>query len=250
MNRLVRSISLMVALTLFFVGPSLALDDFSNNFTANLNQVALDSLSQDIGAVMGGGSFHTGKALGFPLGFDVGVHVPGVGVPEDNAILKDDGSTTQGLWGQVEVGLPLNLNIIARLGKFYDGDMLGGGIRYGLFSPSIPGLPAISITGLYSTLDHDYFKADTLSANVALSFNIPVIHPYVGVGYDVTTLDLRDPAFVGAPASVSRDLEGESSGYRAEAGVNLSIIPFTYITLGAGLANGQEMYHAGAGVKF
>lgn len=239
----------MFLIVLSLVVPAAA-DDFENNFTANLNQMALDELSKDIGAAMGGGSFHTGKALGFPLGFDVGVHVPVIGVSDDNLILKDDGSTTNAMWGQVEAGLPANLNLIARAGKFHDADLIGGGLRYGILSPSLPGLPSISISGIYSALDHDFFKAKTYSANLALSFAIPVIHPYIGGGYDFTEVDPQAAAFVGAPVAVSRNLEGDSGGYRAEVGVNLSIIPFTYITLAAGMANGQEMYHAGAGVKF
>lgn len=225
-------------------------DDFDNNFTANLNQMALDELAKDIGATMGGGSFHTGKALGFPLGFDVGVHVPVVGVSDDNVILKDDGSTTHAMWGQAEVGLPAKLNLIARVGKYEDADLIGGGLRYGILSPSLPGLPAISISGLYSALDHDFFKAKTYSANLSVSFEIPVIHPYIGGGYDFTSVEPQTAAFATAPTNVSRSLEGEGSGYRAEVGVNLSMIPFTYITLAAGLANGNETYHAGAGVKF
>ncbi len=229
---------------------SLRADDFSDNFQAHLNQTALDSLTKDLGALMGGGSFHQGNALGFPIGFDVGVHVPVVGLGSDNEILRDNDSAIAALWGQAEVGLPAKLNVIGRVGKLADADMLGGGLRYGILNPSVPGLPALSISALYGQMEHDFFDLTTLSANAVLSVDFPFIHPYIGVGYDQSKLDPTSDAFAGVPASVSRDLEGEADGYRAEAGVNLSVIPFTYINLGAGLANGKKMYHAGAGVRF
>lgn len=225
-------------------------DDLSNNFSANLNQTALDALAQDLGALTGGGSFHTGKALGFPLGFDVGVHVPVVGVTDDNAILKDDASTAYGGWVNAEVGLPAHINLIARAGQIHDADGYGGGLRIGLFNPSVPGLPSVSLSGLYHVLEHDYFDMNTMTANLVVSFDIPLIHPYIGAGYDKTKVEPTDLAFSGAAAGVSRSLEGDSDGYRIEGGVNVSVIPFTYLTLGGGLANGEELYHAGLGVTF
>jgi hypothetical protein len=220
-------------------------DNISNNFSANVNQSAMDALAKDLGSLVGAGSFHQGKALGFPLGIDIGVHVPVIGLQDDNVILHDDGSTANAIWLQGEVGLPLKFNVIARGGKLEDADMIGGGLRYGLFDPAVPGLPSVSLTGLYSKTEHDYFNLDTYSFDVAVSFDLPIIRPYIGGGYDSSILK---PTSLGLGASPS--IEGKGSGYRAEAGLNLSIIPFTYITLAAGVTNGQELYHAGAGVKF
>lgn len=225
-------------------------DDLTDNFQAHLNQATLDTLTKDLGALLGGGSFHQGKALGFPLGFDVGVHVPVVSLQDGNKILDDNGSTAQALWGQAELGLPARINLIGRLGKMLDGDLVGGGFRYGLLKPLLPAIPAISVMGLYSRMEHPYFDLDTISANIVLSFNLPFILPYLGAGYDYSRMDLSPEAFAGVSPTVSRSLDGEANGYRVEGGINLSVVPFTYITLGAGLANGKSMYHAGAGVKF
>ena len=235
---------------LIFPFSALRADELKNNFQANIDQTSLNALANDIGAVMGGGSFHEGKALGFPLGFDVGVHVPVVGIQSDNKILKDDVSTVQALWGQAEVGLPGRINVIGRVGKLYDANLIGGGLRVGLLTPSVPAVPALSVSALYSKLKHDFIDLSTLSVNAVVSIDLPFIHPYVGVGYDRTKLEPTAAAFVIVPASVSRNLEGKADGYRAEAGINLSIIPFTYLTLGGGLANGRKMVHAGAGVRF
>lgn len=236
-------------LAAFLISP-LRADDISNNLSSHLNSAALDALAQDIGTVMGGGSFHQGKVLGFPLGFDVGIHVPVVRVQDDNVIIKDDGSTLQALWGQLEIGLPGRLNVLARYGKFYDGNVYGGGLKLGLLKSVVPAIPSISISGLYSQLDHDLLKGNTLSANLALSFDVPFVHPYVGAGYDFTRIEPTDLVYTGAASNVPRGQEGESGGYRTEVGVNLSVVPFTYITIGGGIANSNSYYHAGAGVKF
>lgn len=245
-----KHIALAISLGLAATVSAVRADDLSNNFSANINQTSLDALAQDLGALAGGGSFHSGKSLGFPIGFDVGVHVPIVGVSDDNAILKDDGSTANGGWVNAEVGLPANFDIIGRVGKIMDADGFGAGLRYGILDPSVPGLPSISISALYNDFSHDYFDMTTLSANLVVSFDVPLIHPYVGAGYDSTKLEPTSMAFAGATPGTDTSLEGEASGYRVEAGVNLSIIPFTYITLGGGLANGEELYHAGLGVRF
>jgi hypothetical protein len=225
-------------------------DEISNNFSAQISQPALDALAQDVGSVMGGGSFHQGKVLGFPLGFDVGIHVPVVKLDNNNTILKDDSSSVQALWSQLEIGLPAKINFIGRYGKFYDGNTMGGGLKYGIIKSMVPAVPSISVSVLYNKLEHDYFDMDTYSANAALSFDLPFIHPYIGLGYDHSLLKPTALAFVGVPGNISRSLEGEANGYRAEAGINVSIIPFTYLTVGAGLANGNSMYHAGVGAKF
>lgn len=235
---------------LLALGTTIRADEFTDNFRSHMNDKALDALAQDLGAVMGGGSFHQGKALGFPIGFDVGVHVPVVGVQNDNKILDDDGSTFAAVWGQAELGLPGNINVIGRAGQLFDADMIGGGLRYGLLDPSLPGLPSLSVSALYGQMEHDFFDLETWSANAVLSVDFPFIHPYVGGGFDKTTLDPTSTAFLTVPATVSRSLEGEATGYRVEAGINLSLIPFTYINAGVGLANGKRMIHGGAGIKF
>jgi hypothetical protein len=225
-------------------------DDLEDNFKVNLNQPAIDALTKDVGSVLGGGSFHTGKALGFPVGFDIGVHAVAVGVRDENVILKDDTDLVGAAYAQAEVGLPARINVIGRYGSVGDADIYGGGLRVGLLKSSVPGIPSISLSGLYTTLDHEFVVVETYSVNAALSFDLPIVHPYVGAGYDMTSLEVQDKAYEGVPAGIPRGIDSEESGYRVEAGVNLSIIPFTYITLAAGLANGQEMYHAGLGVNF
>ncbi len=243
--------TLLAGLTLMISNLNFAwADAISNNISSNLNQTVLNAFAKDVGSLLGGGSFHQGKALGFPLGVDVGVHGVVVDLQNDDAILRDDHSYAQSGWLQAEVGLPANINVIARGGQFVDAKMVGGGLRIGLLTPSVPLTPAISVSALYDKLNHDYVNAHTWSTNAVLSVDVPFIHPYIGVGWDRTDLKPTDRAFNAAPMGTPRDLDATVSGYRGEIGVNLSVIPFTYLNLGVGSANSKTLYHAGLGAKF
>ncbi len=244
-RRLVLAASVLLAFS-----PAVRADEFSDNFTANLNPPSLKAFAKGMGSLLGAGSFHTGETLNFPIGFDVGFHVAGVQIKNDNPILRDNKSFIPVGWLQAELGLPARVNLIARYGKLFNADLYGGGLRVGLIKSELPGLPSVSLTGLYDEARHDYFKAKTLTTNVVLSFDVPIVHPYIGAGYDYTRVDPTSKAFATAPASVNRGLDAKASGYRVEAGVNLSIIPFTYMTLGGGLANGGKMGHVALGVRF
>lgn len=225
-------------------------DEFSNNFQSHLNVAALDALAKDLGTLVGGGSFHTGDTLNFPVGFDVGFHLAGAELDSSNPILRDDDSYASIGWAQAEVGLPFDLGVMARAGKLHGADVIGGGLRWGVWDSSLPAMPSIAVSALYHALDHDFVEAETFSGNVVLSFDVPIIHPYVGAGYDRTTADPTSRAFSAAAPGTDTSIEGDASGYRVEAGINLSIIPFTYITLGGGLANGGAIGHVGAGIRF
>lgn len=218
-------------------------DEISDNFSSAIGlqgENALDALAKDLGAIVGAGSFHQGKALGwFPIGFDIGVHVPVVGIKDENIILTDNGTTIDAIWGQAELGLPKRFNLIGRYGTIMDGDMTGIGLRYGIVNPPLPNMPGFSLTGLYSKVDHPLFDLNTISVNLSMSFDVPFFAPYIGAGYDKSKLKSGSTVF-----------DGEAEGYRAEGGVNVSPLPFTYVTLGLGLANGEKLYHLGAGTKF
>ena len=214
--------------------------DFSNNSAANLNSTAFDALAKDLGALVGGGTFHSGESLGFPVGFDIGYHIDGTDTDSKDVILRDDHKFATANWVQAEIGLPAKLGVIGRYGKIYSADVYGGGLRYGLFKSDVPGLPSISISALYHQLNDDALKGRFLTGNLVASFDVPILHPYIGGGYDNSHIESKGAGSV----------KGDGSGYRAEAGVNLSLIPFTYITIGGGVANGQKMGHAGAGIRF
>jgi hypothetical protein len=106
-------------------------------------------------------------------------------------------------------------------------------------------MPSISVQGMINKLDvasgANKFSATTMSVDAMASFNIPIVDPYVGVGLDQTELK-ADSSITG--------LTGKATTSRLEAGVNLTLFPFTYLQLGGVLLSGEIGYTAGLGVKF
>ena len=232
--------AILAAFTLFAFPLLAGASEFSDNAAANLNSTAFDALAKDLGALVGGGTFHSGESLGFPVGFDIGYHVDGTDLDNKDVILRDNHSFATANWVQAELGLPAKLGVIGRYGKIYSADVYGGGLHYGLLKSDVPGVPSISISALYHQLNDDTLKGRFLSGNLVASFDVPILHPYLGAGYDNSHIETKG----------SGSIKGDANGYRVEAGLNLSLIPFTYITLGGGVANGQKMGHAGAGIRF
>jgi len=225
-----------------------AFDNFKTVISAGgtAAQASLDNFTKDLGALLGGGTYHNGKSLGFP-GFDIGIHVPMKKISDDNNIVKSADVDSVALpIVQVEIGLPANIDIIGRYSSILNSTLLGYGLRYGIFKPSIPGLPSVSVQGVMTNLDaaagSNKFKASNTSVSAVLSFNhLPVITPYLGVGYDTTSV---------TPDSSISTMTGSASGTRVEAGLNLSIIPMTYIQLGAASAGGDINGTFGLGIEF
>ncbi|MBN1622209.1 MAG: hypothetical protein JW871_06425 [Endomicrobiales bacterium] len=244
---LLSAICLTVGVNLVFAGNPF--DEFQSQLAGQVKAIAeerLDEFAKDLGALLGGGCFHQGKALGIP-GFDVGIHIPAVKVNDDNIIIKQaDFDTVLLPILQAELGLPAKIDLIARFTSYNDSTMIGAGVRYGIFKSAIPGLPCLSVQAVYNQLDVsagvNKFKATTLSASGVVSFNLPVITPYAGIGMDSTKIN--------PDSTIISDAEGSATGFRVEAGVNVSLVPLTYIQLGGSMANGNIGYTAGLGLKF
>ncbi|MBN1822813.1 MAG: hypothetical protein JW803_00680 [Endomicrobiales bacterium] len=233
-----------------FAAPALAKDPFDefNNVVSlggTIAQEALDNLSKDLGMLMGGGAVHQGANLGVP-GLDIGIHVPMKSVKDENTIVKaaDVDNILLPIL-QAEVGLPGNIDVIGRYTGYAGASMVGGGLRYGILKPSVPGLPSVSAQVVYNALNvssnGNKFTATTMSALATASIGFPVITPYAAVGFDQTAIK---------PDSTISDKEGAASGLRIEGGVNLKLIPLTYLQMGASSVCGETGYTVGLGVKF
>ena len=241
----VAAVLVSMTVSLFAANP---FDEFRNQLVSQGTAVAqerLDSFTKDLGAVMGGGSYHQGESLGI-LGFDVGVQVPVKKVDDQDVIIKQSSLDSIALpILQVEKGLPMDIDIIARFTTFQSATMFGVGVRYGLFKSDIPGLPGISLQAIYNKLDVsadlNKLSATTISADAVVSIGLPIITPYLGVGIDKTEV---------TPDSTIVDLKGTAQTTHIEGGVNLALIPFTYIKIGATMIDGSMGYDAGLGVKF
>lgn len=238
-------LSILPVKALFAANPFDKFKDQLLSVARDSAQSSLDNFAKDLGALLGGGSFHQGQSLGIP-GFDVGVHIPAKNVNTENTIIKTAGVDTILLpILQAEIGLPAKIDLIGRFTAYSDSTMTGFGLRYGIIKAPLPGFPSLSVQAVYNTLNvnagDNKFKAVTMSAGAVLSFNLPVVVPYLGAGIDSTTVD---------PDSTIIDISGKASGYRIEGGINLSLIPLMYLQLGGMYVNGDMGYTAGFGIKF
>jgi len=216
-----------------------------DNFAANISQSNLDNLAKDLGSVLGGGSFRSGKNLGFP-GFDISVRVPYITVNNNDYIVKSAGiSNIPFPLLQVEIGLPLGIDLIGRGASYYSSNMTGFGLRYSVIKSWIPGVPDVSVQSVYNMLSvssgANKLTANTLSTAAVASWKIVMIEPYVGVSYDSTNL---------TPDSSISSLTSSVGTVRLDGGINWTVFPYTYIQLGVSSANSNLSYTAGLGVCF
>jgi hypothetical protein len=224
-------------------------DEFKNKITGVTAEVAkknLDNLAKDLGPLLGGGSFHRGKVLGIP-GFDVGLHVPYRPISDDNVIVKGAGLDNVLLpVVQAEIGLPAKFDLLVRYAGYQDSSVVGAGLRYGIIKDSLPGIPALSVQSVYNGLTVDTgvnkLKATTITTAVVTSINFAVVEPYLGLSYDMTSVEPDSTFGVGE--------KGAYSGARVDAGINLQLLPLTYIQIGASSAAGLVGYTFGLGIKF
>lgn len=209
---------------------------------ANLKPFALD-----LGGLLGGASFHSGRSLGFP-GFDVALlgmtqFKPG----KDNTILRGAGVDAFGLpMVQAAVGLPLKFDVIVQGVSGGGAKVYGGGLRWGVLrSGVLLRIPDVTVSVLGNKVIHSHFSAEHLAVNASASWHLPIIHPYAGVGYDVTKVKLG--------ASTTPGLAGSNAtarGARLTGGVDLSPLPFFHLFAAYTLRHGESGADFGLGARF
>jgi len=228
---------------------TLASNCFASNpfdkFALNITQVNLDNLAKDLGPVLGGDAFRSGKNLGFP-GFDISVRTPYAKVSDDDAIVKVAGIDNIPFpMLQAEIGLPFSIDVIGRFASYYDSTMAGFGARYCVLKSWVPGVPYISAQSVYNTLTvssgANKLKANTWSTSLVASWKFAILEPYIGASYDNTSV---------TPDSTLSTLSGSANNIRYDGGINLVVFPLTYIQLGVSISGGNTGYTAGLGVSF
>ena len=218
-------------------------EDFRNLATsANLKPFALD-----LGGVLGGSSFHSGRALGMP-GFDVRIIGSAQSRPDrDDAILRDGGVKRFGFpMLQVEAGLPFKVDVIAHGSTGTGAKVVGGGLRYGLHkSAKVSPLPDLAVSFFGDSVSHEYFSAAHYSVNATASVGLPIVKPFIGAGFDHTTVKVK--------SSLSPALEGTKAtarGARFSAGVDVSPMPLLHVHAAASLLHGIPGADLGLGLRF
>lgn len=217
--------------------------DLPNRATgANLKPFALD-----LGGILGGASFHSGRSLGFP-GFDVTV----IGMTQfkpdrDNTILRNPGVKAFGLpMLQAEIGLPFRTDVIVHGVTGQGARVFGGGLRCGVLrSGALVRIPDLAVSAFADKVNQTFFSAEHYSLNAAASWNLPFIHPYAGIGYDLTRVKLG--------ASNTPGLAGSSAwarGSRLTGGIDLSPLPLVHVFAAYTLRHGQGGADFGLGARF
>ena len=222
-------------------------EDFKTQIAAQ-GEALLKPFAADLGGVIGANDFNSGRAIGFP-GFEAGLAVTLQAKPSvENRLLRDAGVDAFGA-AMLHAGaaLPLiNADVMVR-GTGYSGfSIIGGGLRYKVLKSGTVTkfIPDVSVSAYYDVITYDYFKGTHMSLDAAASFDIPVIKPYVGVGLDRTSLEIKN---VNAALN---GVDGTISKTRYTVGVRFSPLPLLYVYGAYNMLHGQTGYSAGAGAKF
>ena len=228
---------------------SLNFDDLVNK----LSKTYVEPLAKDIGSVLAGNMSHSGTTLGMVLGVDVGVGAAFSTKPSnDDVILKN--SIGDKLFGmpfiQLSKGLPMDFDIMLRGFPETQGiKVLGLGIKYGIIQKDLAAIKlGLSAIYSYSSLTFNTFKASVNSLSAMISVKIPMVEPYLGIAIDNTKLE-TDFTVAQLPAG-SSNLSVTTTQPRYVAGVNISLIPFTYINVGATYLIDHVGADIGIGIKF
>ena len=220
--------------SLFGLSPASAAnyDNFRDLTPGSLKPFALD-----IGGLLGSGSNQTARSLGFS-GFDLGVRgIAQFRPSHGNKVLKKNNLFGLGVI-QAEIGMPYRIDGFVRGGSFEGISVAGGGLRYGLWNVSDEKYKINAMwVGMANMATHRYFYAVHFNTALVCSINVPVVAPYIGVGYDFTRLEAQgvvDPVLDGKQVSVSA--ARFTAGVRAKLKLGYLAGGFTY-THDRGLVN-------------
>ena len=252
MNKLLK-ITVFAALAAGILsGPAMA-DPFSG-FKTQIQLQGRDLLkpfAEYFGGLIGGADFSTGRTLGFP-GFDVGLAATIQSKPNpDNGLLKGAKVNAFGIpLVQASVGLPLIGTDLTLRGTSLSGlSIVGGGLRYPLFKSGTltKFIPDLSVSAFYDVITYDYFKGTHMSVDAAASFDIPIIKPFIGVGLDRTTLEIKG---MGAGFTSLNGVDATISKPRYTLGVKFSPLPLVYVYGAYNSLHGVDGYNFGLGARF
>jgi len=205
---------------------------------------AMKPFARDLGGLLGSGAFQTARPLGF-AGFDIGVRAAAQFKPSSgDSVLKHNSVFGTG-FVQAELGMPYRIDGFVRGGSYEGVAVAGGGLRYGLWNVSDEKYKVNAmLVGMADMATQRYFYAVHFNTSLVCSLNVPVLAPYVGVGYDFTRVEAQsvaDASLNGSSVSVAEPRF--SAGLRAK--LNLG-----YITGGATYTHDRMLVSASAGFRF
>lgn len=234
---------LCFASTIVLAGPFGKMNEVLDNATDEQAQNYLDNLASDLGNIMTGGSFSASAALGVS-GIDVHLKI------NYNKITNEimEAEMINELYVPMLTGgirLSEQLDILAKYGYVEDANIYGGGLRCLVFEGRDLVIPSISIHGMYTIMKVDdgnnKLDGNNLGLGAVATFNLPVVTPYVGLGWDKT---------IAKPKSSNKEgLEGSYEGFGYYAGVSVSAIVING-TVGISVYDGYVSYTFGLSSAF
>jgi hypothetical protein len=243
------SICLAAMLAASFPGGLFA-DTFDplDNFKENIADSLVKPFAADLGGLIGGADFSSGRTIGFP-GFDIGA----VGMTQtrpgrDNVLLRTGKVKAFGLGMlQGSVALPfLDTDVVLRGVSYSNFSVIGGGLRRSIFRSGTltKFIPDVSVSAFFDAVNFKYFTGRHLSADLAASFDLPFIKPFVGMGYDRTRVEIK-----GVSAALD-GMDAITSRPRYTAGARIVPFPFLYVFGAYTVLHERHGFNFGAGARF
>ncbi len=237
---------LMVLVVCLIFAPYLQADPFED-FKTHIKSSLLKPFTEDFGGLVGANDFNTGRTVSFP-GFDVSLGgVVQFEPNDDNLVLKNAGVDTFGIaMAQGSIGIPVaGIDAVLRGTSIMGLNIIGGGVRYSFHRSGLAKfIPDVMLSAFYDTISYDYFEGSHYSFDVSASFDLPIIKPYAGIGYDRTKLEIKDVSALlnGVDASVGK--------MRFTVGTRLTPFPFLYLYGAYSLLHSNNAAQFGVGINF
>ena len=234
---------LCFASTIVLAGPFSKFNEVLDVVSDEQAQKYLNNLSSDLGNIMTGGSFSASAAFGVS-GIDVHLKINYNKI--SNEIMEAEGINelyVPMLTGGIK--LSDQLDVLAKYGYLQDANIYGGGLRLLLFEGRDFVIPSISVHGMYTLIKADdgenKLDGNNLGLGAVATFNLPIVTPYVGIGWDKTKISPK--------SSNKQNLEGSYEGFGYYAGVSVSAIIING-TVGISVYDGYVSYTFGLSSAF
>ena len=234
---------LCFASTIVLAGPFRKFNEVLDGVSDEQAQKYLNNLSSDLGNIMTGGSFSASAAFGVS-GIDVHLKINYNKI--SNEIMEAEGINelyVPMLTGGIK--LSDQLDVLAKYGYLQDANIYGGGLRLLLFEGRDFVIPSISVHGMYTLIKADdgenKLDGNNLGLGAVATFNLPIVTPYVGIGWDKTKISPK--------SSNKQNLEGSYEGFGYYAGVSVSAIIING-TVGISVYDGYVSYTFGLSSAF
>lgn len=218
-----------------------------DDFGANVTSQNIRAFTQDLGGLIGSGTYTTGRILGWG-GFQIGPRAgmlfkmskaQGTTHAQRNQTALGDRDHVGSIvspWLQADIGMPFRLDGFIRASSYQGLTIAGGGLRWGVTRPSevLGSLQPMLVLAAHSASAQD-FSATHYNASLVLSMKFKYFVPYIGGGVDYTTVNVGNG--VEAQGADVRGTREHAATARATAGFNFKLPSYLDLSLAANYAH-------------